>query len=842
MRLNQLHLRNFRQHTDTAIDFDSGLTGIIGPNGSGKSTILEAIAWALYGTPAVRGTKEGIRSLRAPARASVRVELDFDLAGHRYHVARTLTSAELYLDGASAPIANTLTGVTGLLRRRMGMTQQEFFNTYFTGQKELSVMAAMGPAERAQFLSRVLGYERLRGAQVLVRERRNVIRGELAGLQSAMPDSAVVAHALAETESRRKDAQDRAQAALRRLQKAHESVSEIEPRWKAAQREREALQEIAAELRLRESEEQGLARDVDRLGRELAEIADARKEIEEITAELSVHADLAAQLHAMESLFRDEGRRKALQQGRQVLDEELSRLRERAARAEVTPNLQKEADAERTRLRRELEETETLLESARTEWVRDQQEAATKREALRASYVEIKQQRDRLADLGPESPCPICTRPLADHFREVLDDLDGKLTAIEVDGRYYAKRMEQLAEMPGPLGELDHRARTLSARVDQQQKLCTDIQLRVQERQQIDRDIAEKETRLAAIAEEIEAIPTGYHVTRHAELRQRHEQFAPMANRAARLSGLTEREPEARAELARGEAERDGVRGRLNELRRKQAATPFSEKAFAGVRAAYEATAVELRAAELSALGAEKELDAARAARAAADKTRLELERTQARLRELTTDRRLHDELDRAFTDMRAELNQHLRPEISELASGFLSDLTDGRYSELELDDEYNIIVLEDGIPKPVISGGEEDLANLVLRLAISQMIAERAGQSFSLLVLDEIFGSLDEARRHNVIELLRRLHDRFEQVVLITHIESVREGLDRVIAVRYDDETGRSRAEQEAPATIESDESTRDDYMVVGAGAGAAGPTSAADAADAARSAGSAG
>ena len=94
-------------------------------------------------------------------------------------------------------------------------------------------------------------------------------------------------------------------------------------------------------------------------------------------------------------------------------------------------------------------------------------------------------------------------------------------------------------------------------------------------------------------------------------------------------------------------------------------------------------------------------------------------------------------------------------------ASGYIERLTDGRYSEIQLDDQYNIIVLEDAIPKPVISGGEEDLANLVLRLAISEMIAERAGQSFSLLILDEVFGSLDEARRHNVVDLLRRLQDR---------------------------------------------------------------------------------
>ena len=53
------------------------------------------------------------------------------------------------------------------------------------------------------------------------------------------------------------------------------------------------------------------------------------------------------------------------------------------------------------------------------------------------------------------------------------------------------------------------------------------------------------------------------------------------------------------------------------------------------------------------------------------------------------------------------------------------------------------------------------------------------------------MFGSLDEARRFNVVELLRGLQDRFEQVILITHIEPVREGLDRVISVGYDADRG---------------------------------------------------
>src|SRR3954462_11369265 len=192
MRLNSLRLTNFRQHVDTHVSFDTGITGIIGPNGSGKSTILEAIAWALYGQDAARGKKETIRSLRAGPNARVKVELDFEIGGHRYRVERGLTQAELYLDGSETPIANSLTGVTEMLRRRLGMSREEFFNTYFTGQKELDVMAAMAPSERAQFLSRVLGYERLRVAQRLVKDRARTLGAEATGVRSTLPDAASV--------------------------------------------------------------------------------------------------------------------------------------------------------------------------------------------------------------------------------------------------------------------------------------------------------------------------------------------------------------------------------------------------------------------------------------------------------------------------------------------------------------------------------------------------------------------------------------------------------------------------------------------------------------------------
>ena len=67
--------------------------------------------------------------------------------------------------------------------------------------------------------------------------------------------------------------------------------------------------------------------------------------------------------------------------------------------------------------------------------------------------------------------------------------------------------------------------------------------------------------------------------------------------------------------------------------------------------------------------------------------------------------------------------------------------------------------------------------------------------------MLDEVFGSLDDTRRQNVVALLRGLQDRFEQVILITHIDDVRDGLDQVMEVRFDERTGASVVEQRRAA-----------------------------------------
>ena len=49
MKINSLHVVNFRKYTDKTIDFDGPVTFIHGSNGGGKTSVLEALYMASVG-------------------------------------------------------------------------------------------------------------------------------------------------------------------------------------------------------------------------------------------------------------------------------------------------------------------------------------------------------------------------------------------------------------------------------------------------------------------------------------------------------------------------------------------------------------------------------------------------------------------------------------------------------------------------------------------------------------------------------------------------------------------------------------------------------------------------
>jgi DNA repair protein SbcC/Rad50 len=790
MQINRLRLSNFRQHEHTELELGTGLTGIIGPNGAGKTTLLEAIAWAMYGMPAARGNRETIRRRGAPPRAKVEVELEFTLGSHQYRILRSLSSAELYQDGESAPIANSIGSVTDRVTRLLGMTRDEFFNTYFTGQKELAVMAAMSAPERAQFLSRVLGYERIRAAQDRLKERRSSLRARLDALRASLPD-------LGELETAEARARERAAAAalveasaLDVFATADRRLAEVRPRWERVQQLRETALSLEAEARVADHRAATAAEQVERLERQMEEAEAARHRLEEVGQHL---ASLAGLREEAEALNRDAEshatRVRVLAQMKEVRAH-LASVQERIARLPSESALSA-ARARANDARATLTALALDIETTRTAWVRDAQDAKTKRQALLDQYQELKDQRQRLVKAGPLGDCPTCTRPLGSEYEKVLGLLERQIDEVVSNGNFYKQRIEQLQQEPAGLEEMERRRVALEGELSESTAELGHFEAQMQEAGSLRESEAGLRQRLTNLDDSLAGTAVAYDQARHEGVLQRIKGLEPLELQAEGLRVAANRGAPIAQELEVARSEREAAARRAAEQRARLAAIDYSENAYRDTRTAALAAEQARQEAELRLVRAKAETAGAAEAIDGVARRRTERAAREREAGTAATELALHQELDRALTDLRTELNATLRPDLSELASGFLRDLTNGRYTDLELDEEYGTTLLDDGDPKAVISGGEEDVANLALRLAISQMIAERAGQPLSLLILDEIFGSLDEDRRAAVVDLLRSLADRFPQVILITHIDSVREGFDRVVRVGFDLATG---------------------------------------------------
>lgn len=798
MQIQRVKLVNFRQHEDTELVLGAGLTGIIGPNGAGKTTILEAVAWAIYGMPAARGSRESIRRRRAPARSPVRVELDFSLGAHQYRVVRSLNNAELFQGLETAPIAVSLGTVTEKLTRMLGMSREEFFNTYFTGQKELAVMSAMTPLERARFLSQVLGYEKLRAAQDILRDRKSQLRGRLDVLESSLLDTAELEADENAVKTRIKNTRDLAAKAGEKLKAANQQVDALKPKLEAMQRLKHQVAELHGELKLADHKVSEARERHGQLDRQLVEAIAARDKVRPLLVQLKPLPALKAEAEKLETLERSVMARKGYEDQLADLWGRFKLAQQRLAKTPDPAELKKE-EKELEKARKALTKLQDEVEDLRTAWVRDRQDADTNRRTLLVQYEDIKKQLDRIRKLGPDGACPTCTRPLGKEFPNVLGVLERQLQEVMDNGTFYKKRIDQLTKEPAELikgdkarDKADKDIQVRSEKLGQSRAVAEEAAGIRKESDQLKKKISELEAGLAA-----SAVP--YDKDRHAEIRRLLNGLESTALEAARLKVLAERAEGLIKEAETAERSLSEREENASLLKEKMEGLGYREWDFTTLLSDMEIADKARREAEVHATRLKAELAGAEEGLTMIARRREERERREREARVVSVDLALNAEVDRAFAALRTELNATLRPDLSDSASGLLRDLSGGRYTELELDQEYSATIVEDGEPKPVISGGEEDLVNLALRLAISQMIAERAGQPLSMLVLDEIFGSLDEDRRLAVLELLRGLADRFPQVILITHVESVREGFDRVIRISYDLNRGTAVAREDS-------------------------------------------
>ena len=83
-----------------------------------------------------------------------------------------------------------------------------------------------------------------------------------------------------------------------------------------------------------------------------------------------------------------------------------------------------------------------------------------------------------------------------------------------------------------------------------------------------------------------------------------------------------------------------------------------------------------------------------------------------------------------------------------------------------------------------MFSGGEAFRINFAIRLALSEVLAQRAGARLQLLVIDEGFGSQDALGRQRLVEAINIVKQDFAKILVITHIEELKDHFPNRIEV----------------------------------------------------------
>jgi exonuclease SbcC len=830
----KLSMRNFLCYRDNVPPLDfSGIhvACLSGDNGHGKSAILDAITWALWGRARARTEDELVHLGRTEAE----VDFEFLVDSAHYRVIRKRKRAsarsrgESMLDffvespdGWRVISGNTLRETERRIQETLHMDYETFINSAFLMQGRADEFVRKTAAQRKEVLASILGleqYDRLaerckelaKEAELRRRQLELAIQSideQLARRSEYEQQLEEVQAELAQTEEEAAS-QERVVDTLRRAAEALEyqrqQLGRAEEQWQRAEDELERHRRQVAQHQERIAQYQATVSQAEEIRRGHQRLQEARARERELTR---LHSAL------MELRVEEQGLQKQIELAQQQLANEArnkaGQVEDLAAWAAALPGWREERRAAATELTG-LASREDELAAMGQEERQALAEAQTLRaanEQLQSDIQEVQRRVEELASAGAR--CPLCGTDLGEeqvqhichHYRLEEEDKEHKLRENEERAGDLSRQGEELrrriAALEGELrqrrSELDQRLALLDQQIEQGEAAERELprvrhELAILEERIANEDYAQQERRqLQDVRRQMAAL--AYDPRVHAEARRQAEELAEFEERFRQLGQaekLLEREQQA---LATAEDNRGRWQQRAEEadqeverLKAEVAGQPDVGPQLVEVRQRLEGLRdVERR--QRQALGAlQQELDRCRALE---EERRPKLEA----LNQAGSDKAIYDELAVAFgkNGVQALIIDDVLPEITDEASRLLSQMTNGRMSVAmktqretqrgTIVETLDITVSDELGPRSyeMFSSGEAFRINFALRIALSRLLARRAGAPLPTLVIDEGFGTQDSAGRERLVEAIHAIQDDFRCLLVITHIDELRD------------------------------------------------------------------
>ncbi len=783
MTLESLKLQNFKRYASYEITFESGLCGILGRNGRGKSTIFDGVFFALYGEN--RTDKRLIPT--AGCDGSVKVELNFEIEGKSYTAIRefrgkALTAFATLKEGDES-IVSGAREVTAAITKLLGMGKEAFLHTVFASQKELTALSSMKNDERKAMMRRLLGLEKIDKIEEMIREELRELNRDIKSASGFLLSEDVLKQHRDDLTSKTTLSQT-IEATLKalteesqKLKTAYEAAKSLVETHQKAKEERQKKQDIL------EKGQQTLALHQKQLGELETELKTLNAHQAHYTAKLPLKVQLATLEVSIK--VQDELKTKFLQKaGLEKEQEELRKgytaRKEEVAQLtkEIIPleDLQKQLTAEQTAL----SEHKTALLKLDTEITALTSEIGSHR----SNIAKVTKQVETITDLGRESSCPTCTRPLMEQYDSVLTSLHTEINEV------YQKQIDTLQLRLNTLSEQKASAQKVT---DEAQLKCNALQTQIALLQSKSKDLLkaqelfrEVETRgmsnKAALAE-LGSIT--YDENAHNTLKEQYQALKPQVEALIKLEALIATIPTKTEALQALQTQIKADEASIAATQALIAADTYKaethNEAIANAKAsetAKDAKGVEFNAAVLEQTNIRRDIEAI-------DKEIKRDEAQRASLKTRENDQADYEKLKAVMSEFKTHINARVAPRIGEVASEMYSRITRGRYQHIEVSPEFDFYIYDNGERYPIerFSGGEIDLANLVLRIAISKTLGELSGGgNIGFLAFDEVFGSQDEERRIQIMEAFHTISESYRQIFLISHETEIKEMFERVV------------------------------------------------------------
>jgi DNA repair protein SbcC/Rad50 len=785
-----LTLNNFRRfkHLDLA-DLPVGLIGIIGENGSGKSTILEAVGWALYGTYALtdRTSKEGVKTQSADANANCEVEIEFEMAGDIYKVVRRLqgkraiAQAFVYKNDKDEAVAEREDGVNTYISKLFGMDRNTFFASVFARQKELDLLTSQNPAARQQIIRRLLRVDLIDLAIKDIRQDCRQKKDLAANLKGMITDVSTIATEI-------KDLLEKQKSMTKEQKVNEEKFSNIKKELKSAkvkkqelESKRKTFQQIHTALVRIEKEIQGKSEQSKKRSVELEELLVEKKELTKIEPKENEYLSVKKTLEKLEDVRGLYEEKKSLEkdlserlddlakvtQGKQKLTESLSKYKGLADKKE---KLQERLKNERANHKSISKEINVL---------------SAKSEACSVSIQQLEGKKKNIEKLGPKSKCPECSQDLGTNYERILEHFNEEIEKQsrleeELDVRI-KKEKAKARGAEEAMAEIESNLESIHEDEKKESGIKSNLQVEEKRITALTESAMKRKARISEIGS-IEFCEEKYE-----ELKKKFKELVKPHERVMKLRTTTARIPILSKEI---KALNENISGLVKEKltkEKEQKDVDFSEKELDATTESYEQLQSKAHDQEMAIEQIKHDIEMIKTGIARKEEDIKRQEEMQKKWQAAESETKKLADLDDLMDKFRQNLAGRIRPMMVARTSQLVANTTSGRYTAVDLDDEYNIYIYDGTEPFLVnrFSGGEQDLVNLCLRVAISQIISEQNSRTgINFIALDEIFGSQDAGRKENILKALNNLSGQFRQIFLITHHEDLKDSMQHVLVV----------------------------------------------------------